>query len=529
MTPRQAVCTLIVVSALVRLGCALGLGLGNDEAYHYLYAAHPALSYYDHPPMMAWIETLGLALPGAGAPAWAIRIGFIALFAGSTWFVARLTTRYYGAKAGFIAALALNVTGYYGLAASTFALPDGPLLFFWLLTIDRLSVALEDRGSGRLRPWIWVGLAWGGAMLSKYHAVLIPLGTALYLILHRPARRWLFQPGPYLALGLGLLLFSPVVVWNAQHGWVSFLFQGGRAVGSSMLRPDYLATAVLAQALYLFPWIWLPLVVVLARGCRDWRRIPDDHERLWICLGVVPLSVFAAVACFRVVLPHWGLIGLVPLLPILGRNWSARLEQPSTAIAIRRLLAGSAAFSLVFLGFTISEFRYGFLQRGPGGRWGLIDARNDPTLDLYGWDQVARRIHELGLLEEPNTFVFTRYWYQSAQLAYALGCAQPVLCYNADDPRGFAFWSRPEDWVGSDGIFVAIGEPDALPRYYARWFAQVALVSDFWVERSGKPVRRIGLYRCTRQRVAYPFALDRAPRVAQTAGHGDIKDERSAR
>ena len=66
-------------------------------------------------------------------------LAFIALFAGSTWLLARLTTRCYGELAGFLAALALNLTAYYGLAASTFALPDGPLLFFWLLTIDRLS------------------------------------------------------------------------------------------------------------------------------------------------------------------------------------------------------------------------------------------------------------------------------------------------------------------------------------------------------------------------------------------------------
>ena len=205
MTPKQAVWVLIAGSALVRLICAFNLGLGNDEAYHFLYAAHPALSYYDHPPMMAWVEMAGLTLSATRASAWALRIGFILLFGGSTWLLARVTTRSYGAWAGFLAAFALNVTGYYGLAAATFALPDGPLLFFWLLTIDRLEIALAEPNSRRLTPWVWVGLAWGGAMLSKYHAVLIPLGTALYVVLHRPMRRWLLRPGPYLAFGLGLL------------------------------------------------------------------------------------------------------------------------------------------------------------------------------------------------------------------------------------------------------------------------------------------------------------------------------------
>ena len=72
MTPKQALWMLIAGSALIRLICAFNLGLGNDEAYHFLYAAHPALSYYDHPPMMAWVEMAGLTLSATRASAWAL-------------------------------------------------------------------------------------------------------------------------------------------------------------------------------------------------------------------------------------------------------------------------------------------------------------------------------------------------------------------------------------------------------------------------------------------------------------------------
>jgi len=65
MSPKRALAILIVVSGLVRLAAAGTLGLGNDEAYHFLYAVHPDLSYYDHPPMLAWVETIGLTLSGA--------------------------------------------------------------------------------------------------------------------------------------------------------------------------------------------------------------------------------------------------------------------------------------------------------------------------------------------------------------------------------------------------------------------------------------------------------------------------------
>jgi 4-amino-4-deoxy-L-arabinose transferase-like glycosyltransferase len=514
MTWKQSLWILIIGSALIRLISAFSLGLANDEAYHYLYAANPSLSYYDHPSMMAWVELAGVYVTAGTISPWALRLGFVLLFAGSTWILARLTARYFGGWAGFLAAFALNISGYYGLAASTLVLPDGPLLFFWLLTIDRLSFALES-DDAHLRPWIWVGLGWGGAMLSKYHAVFLPAGAALYVLLDRASRRWIYRPGPYVAFGLGLALFSPVLVWNAGHHWASFLFQGGRAVGSVMPRPDYLALALLAQVAYLFPWVWLPLVMILVRGIRSWMsgQIQPQPERLLLCLAVVPLALFTAVACFRFVLPHWGLIGLATLLPLLGRRWAILLAR--NPVRVRRLLAGGVVWSLVVLGVAIFQFATGWFQRSDQRSFGLLSRRTDPTVELYGWDQVASRIRALRLLDDPRTFVFTRYWYESAHMAYALGGNVPVLCYNTDDSRGFAFWSRPEDWVGRDGILVTVDEPvnsetmlyGEAP-YFARWFDRVEPVADFWVERMSKRVRHIALYRCIKQRVAFPFALD---------------------
>jgi len=337
--------------------------------------------------------------------------------------------------------------------------------------------------------------------------------------LHRPMRRWLLRPGPYLALGVGLMVFSPVLLWNATHGWASFLFQGGRAVGGWTLRPDYLVTYIVAQAGYLFPWIWGSVIVILVQEWRRWPTIVSDQERLVLCLAIVPVGVFTAVACFRPVLPHWGLIGLVSLFPLLGQRWAVRLgHRPDSTL---RTLAACGGFSLVIVVLAIGEYRNGWLQRDGKGGWGFVDIRTDPTLDLYGWDQVADRIRQLGLVDDPRTFVFTSYWYQSAHLAHALGRTRPVLCYNADDPRGFAFWSRPDDWIGRDGVLVVVGEIETWPRYYGRWFRSVEPVSDFWVERNGKPVRRIQLYRCHEQRLAFPFAMDRTERTARNSTAND--------
>src|SRR3954470_12779596 len=120
MTSRYALWGLIAVSGLLRLAWAASLGPGNDEAYHYLFTVHRDWSYFDHPPMLAVVEMLGMAMAGGASSAFRLLLCFIALFAGSTWLMARLTSRFYGPRAGFLAAFALNVSAYYTAAADMF-------------------------------------------------------------------------------------------------------------------------------------------------------------------------------------------------------------------------------------------------------------------------------------------------------------------------------------------------------------------------------------------------------------------------
>jgi hypothetical protein len=368
-------------------------------------------------------------------------------------------------------------------------------------------------------------------MLSKYHAVFLPAGTVLLLALHRPLRHWLAKPGPYLAVALGLLVFSPVILWNATHGWVSFLFQGGRAVGGLVLRPDYLATALVAQIGYAFPWIWIPLVLLLVRGSRNWSRLDSLHDRLGLCLAIVPVGVFTAVACFRPVLPHWGLIGLVSLFPALGRLWHEKaLERPDST---RRWLAAGAMFTVLLLGVTLIEYRTGLLQRGGDVEWGLVDARTDPTADLYGWDKVALELELRGILDDPDSFLFTRTWYQSAQVAHAIRMKRPVLCYNIDDPRGFAFWSKPAEWVGRNGIYLMINEEFVPASFYRRWFRDERPLAEFWIERGGRPFRHVRAIQFRDQLAAFPFDFSpgrtAAREVIRAGGHPMDSPPRTAR
>ncbi len=514
---RRALWCLVAASALLRLGWAASLGPGNDEAYHALFVAHPDWSYFDHPPMLAVVEAIGLTVAGGLPTMLALRTGFIALFAGSTLLMARLSSRFYGPWAGFFAAFVLNVTAYYGIAASTFALPDGPLLFFWLLTLDCLAAAIKSPGG--MRRWAWVGLAWGGAFMSKYHAIFLPAGALLYLAAEPSARPVLRRPGPYLALGLGLLCFTPVLGWNAAHGWASFAFQGGRALGSSRFRPDALAGAIAGQAMYFLPWVWTFLIATLVRHLRRLRDGgADAADRFLLCQAAPPLVAFLGVASLRPVLPHWSLVGLLPIVPMLGGDWA---RQSSIHPArMRRRLAILATVPVVAAALVALHVRTGLFQRGASGI-GLVAADGDPTGDLYGWDGLARELRRRGLTRRPNTFQFTSRWYYSGQLAFALGDEMPVLCLNRHRAQNFAYWSRPEDWVGRDGSFVGINNCKDEIGDFGRYFDRVESLGEYRVLRAGEPVRVAHIYRFLRQ--VRPFPFGNAPSRARHAPHRAVR------
>lgn len=60
-----------MVLTLVTLRCwvAAHMDFETDEAYYWLWSRALAASYYDHPPMIAYLIRLGTSLFGDGMPA----------------------------------------------------------------------------------------------------------------------------------------------------------------------------------------------------------------------------------------------------------------------------------------------------------------------------------------------------------------------------------------------------------------------------------------------------------------------------
>jgi 4-amino-4-deoxy-L-arabinose transferase-like glycosyltransferase len=254
----RQVLLIIAVGVAVRLATAAAMGLGMDESYSTAISRDLHLSYFDHPPLHQWIAHLGGEAFGYGR--WT-RLPFIALFAGSSWLMFRLTARLFGEAAGMWAALALNLSAFFTLAAGEWVLPDGPLIFCELAAGLVLARILFPAPGETDRPWLlWplAGLWLGLAALSKYQAAPVGIGFALFFLTTPQGRRRLAHPAAWAGALTVLIVASPVLIWNAQHDWVSFAFQGGRGAPRKLALTGPLES-LLGQMALLLPWVAVPL------------------------------------------------------------------------------------------------------------------------------------------------------------------------------------------------------------------------------------------------------------------------------
>jgi hypothetical protein len=110
--------------------------------------------------------------------------------------------------------------------------------------------------SGRGVWWLAVGAAAGAALLSKYTALFFGPAILIWLAGVPKLRRWLLSPWLYLGGLVALALFAPVILWNADHHWVSFLKQFGRARIEDF-RLIFLAELIPTQIGFATPLVWI--------------------------------------------------------------------------------------------------------------------------------------------------------------------------------------------------------------------------------------------------------------------------------
>jgi hypothetical protein len=282
-----ALCALIALFTAMRVVYAGVVELRTDEAYYWTWSKEGVLSFLDHPPMIAWLIRFGTAI--FGDTNFGVRFaGVLAMLVTQLLLadIVRRVTR--DVRAVILAVLIPEVAVYYGLLMAKVA-PDVALIPFAVAMVWALVRLVESNDA---RWWLAAGAFAGLALLSKFTAVMLMPAVLAFMLIPDWRRRWLRSPYPWLAALIAVVIFSPVLIWNAQHDWASFRFQSVRAVATHELSlrtvGDFLGLQFFLVGPILLPVVLSGVALTAWRGVR--RR--DAISILLSTCVIVPFGYF---------------------------------------------------------------------------------------------------------------------------------------------------------------------------------------------------------------------------------------------
>lgn len=490
--PRHLALWIIGLSTLFRLYLAAFTGLSVGESYYWRGAQFLQLSYFDQPPLFFWLS--GLTIRLLDISNFALRLPAVLLFAGTSHLLYQIGERLFSAKTGLVALILLNISFVFTIPVASWFQPDAPLMFFWLLTTWGLIQVFFQKESNRstMKWWLFIGIALGFTTLSKYHALFFMASTFLFVVINPNQRKWLRHPGPYLALLITAIMLTPVLLWNADHQWVSFNFQGSRAGGYQV---DFyrLLRSIGGQMAWIAPWIWVPLIMTLIKTIRS----SDQKESFLFWLAILPIAFFTLIAPFaRIGFHfHWQAPGYLVAFLLLGNEVVRKLDDD--LLSTRRWLRSSIAITLIFTLLLTVHMTTGFWSTlGPKLVGEQFGNTTDPTMEGVDFIDVRKRFEEEGWLDNDNLFVATEKWWQTGKIDWPLRGEKDVLIFHPD-PRNHAYFFDPKSWLGKDAIYVRYQKIDKPPSsHLTPFFQSIKQLPDLPVTRNGKTELVMEVFYC---------------------------------
>lgn len=521
----QSVLLLLLGGLVFRAFLAFWLYPTFDEAYYYLYSLHLDWSYFDHPVLVALTTGFGPWLTGVVSQ-FTIRLGTLIWYTGSLLLLYLTCRRLFSPKAAYLTLLIATISPIFEIGFGILTLPDSPLMFFWSASLYSAAVEFfpqpgtknEFDSSHLYLPsyrLAILGILVGLTCLSKYHGFILGIGLIGFCLTSPRHRAAIRSPWAWLGLCLFILTISPILYWNIQHDWVSFRFQSERAVPKSSYNLLDVGAVSLAEIVYLFPTIGFPLWWISLRSAFSQTKQLFSHKSrlsqedfqakefliLWVSL---PLTLgFTFIGGYRQILPAWSMPGFWGITLLLGQQ--AIIWQQQSRLWVRRWLLGSGIAIATILLIALLQVTAGIVQKPSeyAIMGGFLSPINDPSTELIDIQQLRRGFAESPVLRaalKNSSFIFTNRYYIGGPIAMSLSPLSqiPITCFDiGNDLRGFAFWSRRDQWLGLDALYVttaAFHNREDLIASYKNHFNSLTEIETIPIRRGGAVVNVIYVY-----------------------------------
>jgi 4-amino-4-deoxy-L-arabinose transferase-like glycosyltransferase len=413
----------ITFVAILRLILAPFVGLGVDEAHYVLYGLNLDLSYFDHPPLVGWIQYFFTSLFGInefGARVGAIIIGFFV----SVFIYKLIYDINKSAKEAFIAVLALHASFLFN-ALFIMLMPD-TLLFLLILPIIFTVIKLEKTDS--LSMWILLGLLLGLAGLSKYTAALFVVPIILYFILKKRYELF-FTSKIIISIAIALLIISPVIIWNIQNEWISFTYQSTHVIGAKHINWSGFFSSIGAQIGAYNPFLFPIAFYGLFKATKS----ENDTLFLSSLFGWVLIIFFTYASLYKTALPHWSALFYMLFIPI-GTFY---------LLNFKKYLKFAIGFGLFLSFISYAELGFKFIP--------LPDYQSLHR-DIHGWDKIIKKANEEIKNPKKEAVAVTNWTLASRAMFYNKDYNTSV--YLIDDRNDqFDIWQKGSP-IGKDLIVI---------------------------------------------------------------------------
>jgi len=292
----------LAAATLARIVLSSLFPLSADESYYWLWSKHLALSYVDHPPMVAYINfltTLGRE------NLFMLRLGANLLVLSTSILIYFSAKKCFNEKVAFWSAVLFQIIPHYLIIWLTMFV-ELPLALFWTASLFILIKIIKEQ---KAKLWYLLAFALGLGYLSKYTMFIFWPCLGLFFVLSPKNRHWLRRKEPYLSALLSVLFFLPVLYWNSQHEWVSFTFHSGKAIGEPW--GANLLAFLGDQLVHFTPFLLFALYRIFKYSLKK-----DESTKLLFCFSA-PILILFLVASLKVkIWAHWPSIGYIAALPL---------------------------------------------------------------------------------------------------------------------------------------------------------------------------------------------------------------------
>lgn len=547
---------LSIAAFILHIHLASTLNLGNDEAHYFVWSLKPSLGYLDDAPLVAYIIYLSTHLFSVSE--FSVRFGAVVFSFLDGLLVYYLSYLLFKSKrASFFAFLFFLAAPIFSMALSVMMLPDAPLLFFYLcfLVIFYKAIAIFKTSKSNSNAisksnlhtasiwwWILTGIMLGLAFISKYTAALIPPVALLYLLASKQNRFLLKTVYPYVALAIAILVFSPVIYWNAVHNFISFRFQLSHGFSSPKPGGILFLQGFLGQLLVISPFIYIFLTGVFIYSIlylfkkikkngivdiKDLKTISENKESILYALFMsAPLLLFFIINGYsHRILVHWPDIGYLSAFPLMGFVADAVIKDIAEKRPLFKILVLVKYFIYfsLFTGFFLSFILYNqiyynsipvgkivkYIDRQKrlkkGGIFNMIPhipgkaSTADITDDLFGWRHGA---HYIGIIYRgykiayPSLFILTHHYAIADELIFYGHYKVNGNVFNISNfLNQYDLWQNLRLINGKDALFIMDNKYMINPyKAYEKYFKSIKKIGTLDIQIRFRPVRIYYLY-----------------------------------